>query len=51
MYDQLRNKEQLGYMVAAEKKVTNGVNGISMYIRSASYDPCYLEQRIYSFLV
>lgn len=50
MYDQLRNKEQLGYMVAAVRRQTNGVPGLSLYIRSAEHNPCYLEERINAFL-
>ena len=49
-YDQLRNKEQLGYYVSASHRTTRGVNGVLFIIESAEYDPLYLEQRIQKFI-
>ena len=42
IFDMLRTKEQLGYMVGCGKKKTCGIHGISFYIQSAEYSPVYL---------
>ena len=50
MYDELRNKEQLGYYVDCAMKRTAGVNGFCFIIQSAEYSPVQLEERISKFV-
>jgi len=44
-YDQLRTKEQLGYIVWADAVTLAGVQGLRIEIQSSSYDPRHLDQR------
>ena len=49
-YDELRNKEQCGYYVAASRRQTRGVYGFLFTIESAIYDPLALEKKIFAFI-
>ncbi|KAJ3343860.1 Insulinase (Peptidase M16) [Gonapodya sp. JEL0774] len=48
-FDQLRTKEQLGYMVSASIRTGTGVMGLRILIQSER-DPVFLESRIEEFL-
>lgn len=48
-YNQLRTKEQLGYIVFCASRKANGVQGIRFIIQSARH-PKYVEERIEVFL-
>jgi secreted Zn-dependent insulinase-like peptidase len=50
MFDELRNKAQLGYYVACNKKDTRGVLGMEFIIQSAQFDPRYCEEKIFEFI-
>jgi insulysin len=47
-YDQLRTKEQLGYIVWSDAVSVAGVQGFRVEIQSAVQDPNFLDQRIES---
>jgi insulysin len=49
-YDQLRTKEQLGYIVWSGTRSSCGVEGWRVTVQSAVKDPIYLDQRIESFI-
>lgn len=50
-YNQLRTKEQLGYIVSAfTRKVAGGVWGLSVVVQSSSASPLILEERIEEWL-
>lgn len=49
-YDELRNKEQCGYYVAATRRQTRGVFGFLFTIESAKFDPLTLQEKIYAFI-
>lgn len=48
-YDQLRTKEQLGYIVFCGSRKSNGVQGIRVIVQSSKH-PAYVEERIENFL-
>ncbi|TPX70225.1 hypothetical protein SpCBS45565_g01950 [Spizellomyces sp. 'palustris'] len=48
-FDQLRTKEQLGYMVFSGLRKSTGIMGFRVIIQSEK-DPAYVESRINSFL-
>lgn len=49
-YDELRNKEQCGYYVAATRRQTRGIYGFLFTIESAKFSPLELEQKIFNFV-
>jgi Peptidase M16 inactive domain len=50
-YNQLRTREQLGYIVSVyTRKTAGGVWGLTMVVQSSSKTPDYLEQRIEEWL-
>lgn len=48
-YNQLRTKEQLGYIVFCGARKANGVHGIRFIVQSAKH-PAFVEERIKIFL-
>lgn len=48
-YNQLRTKEQLGYIVFCGSRKSNGVQGIRVIVQSAKH-PAFVEERIENFL-
>mmetsp|Transcript_11475 Transcript_11475/g.13165 ORF Transcript_11475/g.13165 Transcript_11475/m.13165 type:complete len:1018 (+) Transcript_11475:130-3183(+) len=46
----LRTKEQLGYVVASQKSISNGVLHQLFLVQSNSKDPIYLDQRVEAFI-
>lgn len=48
-YNQLRTKEQLGYIVFCASRKANGAQGIRFIVQSAKH-PMYVEERIETFL-
>ncbi|XP_055592583.1 insulin-degrading enzyme [Uranotaenia lowii] len=48
-YNQLRTKEQLGYIVFCGSRKSNGVQGIRVIVQSAKH-PSFVEERIEYFL-
>ncbi|XP_062560794.1 insulin-degrading enzyme isoform X2 [Armigeres subalbatus] len=48
-YNQLRTKEQLGYIVFCGSRKSNGVQGIRVIVQSANH-PAFVEERIEHFL-
>jgi insulysin len=50
-FDQLRTKEQLGYIVFTSlKKIAHNVLSLRIIVQSSHKDPVYLDGRIESFL-
>ncbi|XP_020237618.1 nardilysin-like [Cajanus cajan] len=49
-FNQLRTKEQLGYVVECSPRVTYRVFGFCFCIQSSEYNPVYLQGRIENFL-
>lgn len=49
-YDQLRTKEQLGYMVWSGLSGTYGIKSLWFVIQSTDRGPAYLENRVENFL-
>lgn len=49
-FNQLRTKEQLGYVVECGPRMTFRVLGFCFRVQSSNYNPCYLHQRIDSFV-
>ena len=49
-FDQLRTKEQLGYIVHTSMKIVGQTCGLQMIVQSSHKDPVYLDQRIEDFL-
>lgn len=49
-FDQLRTKEQLGYVVHCDARTTCHVFGFAFYVQSSEYDPVYLQGRIDNFM-
>lgn len=45
-YDQLRTKEQLGYIVWSDAVSVAGAQGFRVEIQSSSHDPVHLDERI-----
>lgn len=50
-FDQLRTKEQLGYNVSTDVKVTAEVSGLVFALQAANHAPDYLEARVEAFLI
>lgn len=51
-FDQLRTKEQLGYIVHTSfKKLAQNILAVAILIQSSHKDPEYLNDRIESFLL
>eukprot|EP00117_Sycon_ciliatum_P015742 scpid22605/ scgid15468/ Zinc-metallopeptidase, peroxisomal; Peroxisomal M16 protease len=49
-FEQLRTKEQLGYIVFCYPYESNGVASVHFIIQSAQYDPQFLLQRVEAFV-
>ncbi|XP_073396481.1 nardilysin-like isoform X2 [Physcomitrium patens] len=49
-FNQLRTKEQIGYVVDLADEDLHGVLGISFMVQSAKYSPAYIESRINAFI-
>jgi insulysin len=49
-FDQLRTKEQLGYMVFSGMSDVNGVVGLWIIVQSSNKGPAYLDNRAENFL-
>ncbi|KAG4923560.1 hypothetical protein AAZX31_18G052800 [Glycine max] len=49
-FNQLRTKEQLGYVVECSPRVTYRVFGFCFCVQSSEYNPVYLQGRIENFL-
>ncbi|PIA59677.1 hypothetical protein AQUCO_00400519v1 [Aquilegia coerulea] len=49
-FDQLRTKEQLGYVVQCSTRVTYRVLGFCFCVQSSKYDPVYLHGRVDNFI-
>ncbi|XP_047330594.1 nardilysin-like [Impatiens glandulifera] len=49
-FNQLRTKEQLGYVVDCSPRVTYRISGFCFRVQSSEYNPIYLQGRIDSFL-
>nr|DAD25800.1 TPA_asm: hypothetical protein HUJ06_027268 [Nelumbo nucifera] len=50
LFDQLRTKEQLGYVVECSPRITYCVLGFCFCVQSSKYSPLYLQERIDSFI-
>ncbi|XP_027334300.1 nardilysin-like [Abrus precatorius] len=50
LFNQLRTKEQLGYVVECSPRVTYRVFGFCFCVQSSEYDPVYLQGRIDNFI-
>ncbi|PRQ34785.1 putative insulysin [Rosa chinensis] len=50
LYDQLRTKEQLGYVVQCDWEVIFGVFGFYFIVQSSEYNPIYLQRRVDNFI-
>ncbi|XP_050216582.1 nardilysin-like isoform X2 [Mercurialis annua] len=50
LFNQLRTKEQLGYVVECSPRVTYRVYGFCFCIQSSKYSPIYLQDRIDNFI-
>ena len=50
-FDQLRTKEQLGYIVHTSTKKVGHMCGLQMIVQSSHKDPTYLDQRVEDFLL
>ncbi|KAK4707469.1 hypothetical protein R3W88_032961 [Solanum pinnatisectum] len=50
LFNQLRTKEQLGYVVDCSARVTNRITGFCFRVQSSDYDPVYLQGRIENFI-
>ncbi|KAM7259044.1 hypothetical protein ACFE04_014785 [Oxalis oulophora] len=50
LFNQLRTKEQLGYVVECGPRVTYRVYGFCFCVQSAKYGPVYLQGRVESFI-
>ncbi|CAI8597020.1 unnamed protein product [Vicia faba] len=50
LFNQLRTKEQLGYVVECSPRVTYRVFGFCFCIQSSEYNPIYLQGRVESFI-
>ncbi|KAK0597364.1 hypothetical protein LWI29_024553 [Acer saccharum] len=49
-FNQLRTKEQLGYVVESSPRITYRVFGFCFCVQSSKYDPIYLQDRIDNFI-
>ncbi|KAI9118671.1 hypothetical protein K1719_011003 [Acacia pycnantha] len=50
LFNQLRTKEQLGYVVECSPRLTNRVFGFCFCVQSSEYNPIYLQGRIDNFI-
>ena len=50
-FDQLRTKEQLGYIVNTATTITGQTSFLRIIVQSNSQDPEYLDERIEKFLI
>jgi len=50
LFNQLRTKEQLGYVVDCSPRVTYRILGFCFRVQSSEYDPIYLQGRIDNFI-
>ncbi|KAM2047075.1 hypothetical protein ACFX1T_005783 [Malus domestica] len=50
LFNQLRTKEQLGYVVQCSPRVTYRVLGFCFCVQSSEYDPIYLQGRVDNFI-
>ncbi|BFG33742.1 hypothetical protein CerSpe_200160 [Prunus speciosa] len=50
LFNQLRTKEQLGYIVECGPRITYRVFGFIFYVQSSEYSPVYLQERIDNFI-
>ncbi|XP_071715471.1 nardilysin-like [Rutidosis leptorrhynchoides] len=50
LYNQLRTKEQLGYVVDCSPRVTYRISGFCFRVQSSEYSPVYLQGRIDNFI-
>ncbi|KAK4370214.1 hypothetical protein RND71_009689 [Anisodus tanguticus] len=50
LFNQLRTKEQLGYVVDCSARVTYRIIGFCFRVQSSDYDPIYLQGRIDNFI-
>ncbi|KAM1995522.1 hypothetical protein ACFX15_028559 [Malus domestica] len=50
LFNQLRTKEQLGYVVECGPRVTYRVYGFCFCVQSSEYDPIYLQGRVDNFI-
>ncbi|XP_048226972.1 nardilysin-like isoform X2 [Ricinus communis] len=50
LFNQLRTKEQLGYVVECSPRVTYRVYGFCFCVQSSKYSPVYLQDRIENFI-
>lgn len=50
LFNQLRTKEQLGYVVQCCPRITYCVHGFCFLVQSSEYDPIYLQRRIELFI-
>ncbi|PPS07924.1 hypothetical protein GOBAR_AA12719 [Gossypium barbadense] len=50
LFNQLRTKEQLGYVVECSPRVTYRVYGFCFCIQSSKYSPVYLQERTDNFI-
>ncbi|WCJ34959.1 Insulin-degrading enzyme [Euphorbia peplus] len=50
LFNQLRTKEQLGYVVEGSPRVTYRVYGFCFCVQSSKYSPIYLQGRIENFI-
>ncbi|CAK9143283.1 unnamed protein product [Ilex paraguariensis] len=50
LFNQLRTKEQLGYVVDCSPRVTYRILGFCFRVQSSEYNPVYLQKRIDNFI-
>ena len=50
LFDQLRTKEQLGYVASASLETLYDIQGFRINVESAFHSPAYVEERINAFL-
>ncbi|KAJ9145759.1 hypothetical protein P3X46_028104 [Hevea brasiliensis] len=50
LFNQLRTKEQLGYVVECSPRVTYCIYGFCFCVQSSKYNPIYLQERIDNFM-
>ncbi|PON37676.1 S-ribosylhomocysteinase (LuxS) [Parasponia andersonii] len=50
LFNQLRTKEQLGYVVECSPRITYRVFGFCFCVQSAEYSPIHLQERIDNFI-
>ncbi|KAG9154982.1 hypothetical protein Leryth_012165 [Lithospermum erythrorhizon] len=51
LFNQLRTKEQLGYVVDCAPRVTYRIVGFCFRVQSSEYHPVYLQGRVDSFII